>query len=119
MRIAIVDDDAVEHMILSELGRAEDPSLEFQGFEALDRFIAAGPGQFDHVFLDRCLPPYDSFEDTLKEIAAAGYGGHVILMTADAPRLDTTGFDFQVTGPINKIDLLNPGKLAGCLARAA
>jgi CheY-like chemotaxis protein len=119
MRIAIVDDDTVEHLILSELGRAENPDLEFEGFDALDGFIAADPNVFDHVFLDRCLPPYDNFEDTLTQIAQSGYAGHVILMTADAPRLDTSDYAFRVTGPINKIDLLNPGRLAGCLSGQA
>lgn len=115
MRIAIVDDDTVEHLILSELGRAENPDLEFEGFDALDRFIEAGPEDFQHVFLDRRLPPYDNFEESLSEIAKSGYTGHVILMTADATQLDTSAYAFKVTGPINKIDLLNPGKLAGCL----
>jgi len=119
MRIAIVDDDTVEHLILSELGKAENPALEFQGFDALERFIEAGPDRFDHVFLDRCLPPYEDFADTLRHIAEAGYAGHVILMTADATRLDTAEYAFKVTGPINKIDLLNPGKLSDCLADAA
>jgi hypothetical protein len=115
MRIAIIDDDPVEHVILRELGGTQSPDAEFDGFTRLDDFLAAGPERYDHVFLDRCLPPYEDYGDTLPALGQSGYAGHIILMTADAPPVDTSGYCFRVTGPVDKIALLEPGRLAACL----
>lgn len=115
MHIAVVDDDPAEHMILSEIGAAIRPEAVFEGFLTLADFLAAGPARFDLVFLDRRLPPYETYRETLPAIDAAGYTGHVVLMTAAVLQTPLEGFRFHVTGPVDKLSLIDPSCLAACL----
>jgi DNA-binding LytR/AlgR family response regulator len=119
MRIAIVDDDPAEHMILREIGASVRGDAEFEGFSSLDAFLHAGPGRFDVVFLDRRLPPYETFGETLPAIAATGYAGGIVLMTAAVPQSRLDGFAFRVCGPVDKIALIDPACLAAYIDEAA
>ena len=55
MRIAVVDDDPIELLLLRELSASFDDSLEFEGHTSIRAFIESGPERCDLVFLD---PPY-------------------------------------------------------------
>lgn len=116
MRIAIVDDDPAEHMILRELGAAVRPDAVFEGFSSLEAFLQADPRRFDLVFLDRRLPPYESYAETLPQIDATGFDRRIVLMTAMTPRSRLDVYGFRVTGPVDKIALIDPECLAAHIA---
>ena len=115
MRIAVVDDDPAEHLILRELGAAVRPDACFVGFLSMQDFIDAGPEGFDIVFLDRRLPPYERYAETLPALAESAFDGRVVLMTAAVPQSAMDRFRFPVSGPVDKLALLDPDCLAAVL----
>ncbi|WP_295695030.1 response regulator [uncultured Maricaulis sp.] len=119
MRVAVVDDDPVEHVILSEMSQSLDLNVHMEGFARLDAFLDSEPSSFDIVFLDRRIPPHDSYSETLPQLQESGYSGHVVLMSAhvDEPRVDQ--FAFRVTGPVDKIDLMRSDRLKRILTAGA
>ncbi|WP_417494853.1 hypothetical protein [Maricaulis sp.] len=111
MRIAVVDDDPIELMLLRELSTSFDDSLEFDGHTTVQAFIEARPEQYDLVFLDRRIPPHDEYQETLPMLASAGYQGRVILMTAHDSGVRNCDYRFELVGPVNKLELLEPSRL--------
>lgn len=117
-RIAVVDDDPVEVVLLSEIGSEVSPTCDFVGHATVRDFIAAGPSQYPLVFLDRRIPPYNDYSETLPMLAEAGFKGRVVLMTAYDPGLELGEFPFEIKGPIDKLELLNPDTLGPLLSAA-
>jgi DNA-binding response OmpR family regulator len=118
MRIAVVDDDPVELMLLQELSAIFDASLEFDGHTTVRAFIDSTPQQYDLVFLDRRIPPHSEFRETLPMIASAGYQGRVVLMTAHDSGVRNDDYNFELVGPVNKLDLLQPETLKALIHQA-
>ncbi len=73
MRIAVVDDDPIELLLLRELSAGFDETLEFEGHTTVRDFIESSPEQYDLVFLDRRIPPHDEYCETLPMLASTGY----------------------------------------------
>lgn len=117
MRVAIVDDDRDEHVLLAEVTAGELPDVVCEGFTRFCDFLAAGPDRYDHIFLDRCLPPDSGYEANLGRLEAARFQGHVILMSACVKPVETGGYCFSITGPVDKYALLDPRRIAACLGR--
>tara|TARA_R110000868_G_scaffold235373_2_gene489294 strand:- start:11908 stop:12264 length:357 start_codon:yes stop_codon:yes gene_type:complete len=111
MRIAVVDDDPIELILLEELAGDFDKTLNFTGHTTLKSFIDSGPSQFDLVFLDRRIPPYTEFSETLPMLTEAGYRGRVILMTAHGSGVRAEDYEFEIVGPVDKLELLDPARL--------
>tara|TARA_R110000868_G_scaffold234257_2_gene487938 strand:+ start:6873 stop:7229 length:357 start_codon:yes stop_codon:yes gene_type:complete len=118
MRIAVVDDDPIELMLLRELSTSFDDSLEFEGHTTVRAFIDSKPSQYDLVFLDRRIPPHDEYRETLPMLASAGYEGRVVLMTAHDSGVKNSDYRFELVGPVNKIDLLEPATLKALIHSA-
>ncbi|BDX01051.1 hypothetical protein [Maricaulis maris] len=116
MELAIIDDDPVEHLILRELATAIRPGVEVSGFVSIEHFLDANPDRFDLVFLDRRLPPIETYSESLPLISEAGYTGHIVLMTADNSEVQDDRYTFRLSGPIDKIELIRGQKLAALLA---
>lgn len=116
--IAVVDDDPVEIVLLSEIGNEISSGCDFVGHATLRDFIEAGPTQYPLVFLDRRIPPYNDYSETLPMLAEAGYRGQVVLMTAYDPGLEFDDYPFEIKGPIDKLELLNPDTLGPILSAA-
>jgi CheY-like chemotaxis protein len=115
-RIAVIDDDPVEFILLSELAEDLDGQFEFSSFLSPDAFLAdETAAQFDIVFLDRRIPPYDRFDQTLPLIAKSGFRGRVVMMTAHQEDFSHTGFGFTLTGPVDKLALLRGNTLKDIL----
>ncbi len=106
--IAVVDDDPVEHFLITEMTADLPMAIDVVCFHTLEAFLQAEPQRFSHVFLDRRLPPHSEYTDTLPQIAATEFSGEVILMTAHDPGLDTGEYGLTVTGPVDKLDLIKP-----------
>lgn len=116
MKIAIVDDDRDEHILLTEIGELNAHGRSVDTFLRFDDFMESGPQNYDHVFLDRCLPPQRDYTANLDALEAAGFRGHVILISA-SKRLTVLGrYGFQVSGPHDKLDLLEPEVLQASLS---
>ncbi len=118
MRIAVVDDDPIELMLLRELSAAFDDSLEFEGHTSIRAFTESGPQQYELVFLDRRIPPHEEYHETLPLLASTGYQGRVVLMTAHDSGVSNADFDFELVGPVNKLDLLDPAILKAIIHKA-
>ncbi len=114
-RIAVIDDDPVEHLLITEMGSDVMPDAEFVCFTTLTAFLEADVTSFTHIFLDRRLPPYNEYHETLPEIAAAGFAGNVVMMTAFDPGIETGEYDFQLIGPIDKLQIIQPETLTAVL----
>ena len=108
MRIAVIDDDPVEAVLLSELSKDISPDYAFESFSSIDAFLAADPASFRVAFLDRRIPPYEEFTQTLPMIDKSEFKGRLILMTAHDSGTDTENYAFEVVGPVEKLELLNP-----------
>ena len=72
MRIALVDDDPIELVLLRELSTSFDDTLEFEGHTTVRDFIESSPERYDLVFLDRRIPPHDEDRETLPMLASIG-----------------------------------------------
>jgi DNA-binding NarL/FixJ family response regulator len=118
MRIAVVDDDPIELMLLRELSAAFDDSLEFEGHASMDAFVESGPDRCELVFLDRRIPPFEEYRETLPMLASAGYQGRVVLMTAHDSGVRNADYEFELVGPVNKLDLLEPDTLKAIIHNA-
>ena len=111
MHIAVVDDDPVELILLEELAAGIDKTLKFDGHTTVKSFIEGGTSQYDLVFLDRRIPPHVEFTETLPMLVESGYRGRVILMTAHGSGVRNEDFPFEIIGPVDKLDLLDPARL--------
>jgi CheY-like chemotaxis protein len=118
MRIAVVDDDPIELMLLRELSTSFDDTLEFEGHITVKAFLESKPEQYDLVFLDRRIPPHDEYRETLPMLDSAGYEGRVILMTAHDSGVRNCDYRFELVGPVNKLDLLEPATLKALIHSA-
>jgi DNA-binding NtrC family response regulator len=111
MRIAVVDDDQIELVLLEELAGDFDKTLSFTGYTTVKSFVEGGPSQYDLIFLDRRIPPHTEFSETLPLLTEAGYCGRVILMTAHGSGVRAEDYEFEIVGPVDKLELLDPARL--------
>lgn len=113
MRIAIVDDDPLQALLIRELSDASPH--DFVAHHALDDLLRAGPCGYELIFLDCRLPPFRGYDETLPQLESAGYRGRVILMSAEKAAASEASYGFSVTGPVDKIKLLDPAGLAALI----
>jgi len=116
--IALIDDDATEAMILGEMLKHGQDGHTLVHARSLAAFGAAMPDA-DLVLLDRRLPPHDSFAVGVPVLAATGWRGPVVLISAytdEAPPPAPAGM--SLFGPVSKSDLLSPEAIEAVLARA-
>jgi DNA-binding NtrC family response regulator len=114
-RIAVIDDDPMEAVLLGEIARDISPDFEFIPFARLETFLDAPDQAFELILLDRRLPPYTEFSETLPQIEKTGFKGRVVLMTAHDPGLAIDRYPFAVYGPIDKLELLQVDRLGTVL----
>lgn len=114
-RIAVVDDDPVEHLLIREITQDLAISVEVACFDSVEAFTASKDTGFSHVFLDRRIPPHAEYTDTLPLIAMTGFAGKVVLMTAHDPGLETGSYAFALVGPVDKLDLIQPDTFTAIL----
>ena len=112
LSIAVVDDDPVELVLLSEIASEVYANAELRGFTRIEDFLDADINAFSLVLLDRRIPPHNDYSETLPLLAEAGFSNRVVLMTAYDPGLEIGDYPFSVGGPVDKLDLLKPEVLA-------
>lgn len=116
--IALIDDDATEALIMG--GMLEHGSAGHELVHA--RSIAAFGAMASNaavVLLDRRLPPYDSFADGAPALAATGWRGPVVLISAytEEPAPPAPA-GLTLFGPVSKGDLLTPESIEAVIAGA-
>lgn len=117
MKIALIDDDPVEEMILSGLAEHLDTKVRFVAFTTLERFLDdKGARDFDMIFLDRRVPPHLDFSDTLPKLAEAGITAPIVLLTARTLGRVEPPDGLSVMGPFEKLDVQDPDVLADLIA---
>lgn len=102
-RIAVIDDDPVEVILLSGQAESFSDKLEFEGFSTVEAFLQHPDAQrFDLIFLDRRIPPYGSFKETLPKIEAHGVKAPVVLMSAYGFDEEKVESGLETVGPVSK-----------------
>lgn len=105
-RVAIIDDDPVEMTIISFLADKLGGDYVFTPFLSVEAFAADPQAtDYDLVFLDRRIPPHESFEASLPMVEASGFVGPVVLLSAHAEPLDHRQGALQLEGPYDKMQL--------------
>lgn len=118
LSVAIIDDDPVETEILSILMDEVFEGAEVSSFATVSEFLdGSRNASFELVFLDRRLPPYSSFDETLPLIAPAAPNAAILLITAHTfERVDLSAYP-NVAGPFAKLDLMTPDDLRDLIKR--
>lgn len=116
--VAIIDDDPVETDILSILMSEVFEEVDVASYLTVSDFLRAAPDKrFNLIFLDRRLPPYSSFDETLPLVAPAAGNAAIVLITAHTfERVDLSAYS-RVAGPFAKLDLMTPEDLKGLLEK--
>jgi len=112
LAVAIIDDDPVETEILSILMDEVFEAVEVSSFATVSEFVEGSRNaDFELVFLDRRLPPYSSFDETLPLVAPAAQKAAILLITAHTfEKVDLSAYS-NVAGPFAKLDLMTPDDL--------
>lgn len=118
LSVAIIDDDPVETEILSILMDEVFDTPSISSFATISDFLdGCRDASFELVFLDRRLPPYSSFHETLPLVVPAAGNAAIMLITAHTfERVDLQAYP-NVSGPFAKLDLMTPEDLRELINR--
>lgn len=118
LSVAIIDDDPVETEILSILMDEVFDTPVISSFATISEFLdGCRDASFELVFLDRRLPPYSSFHETLPLVVPAAGNAAIMLITAHTfERVDLQAYP-NVSGPFAKLDLMTPEDLRELISR--
>ncbi len=116
--VAIIDDDPVETDILSILMSEVFEAVEVASYLSVSEFLRDASGaRFNLIFLDRRLPPYSSFDETLPLVAPVAGDAAIMLITAHTfEKVDLSPYS-RVAGPFAKLDLMTPEDLKGLIEK--
>lgn len=116
--VAIIDDDPVETDILSILMSELFDEVDVASFQSVNAFLReAESSRFTLIFLDRRLPPYSSFDETLPLVAPAAGDAAIMLITAHTfEKVDLSSYS-RVAGPFAKLDLMTPDDLKALIEK--
>ncbi|MGY6627193.1 MAG: hypothetical protein ACXIVL_01630 [Oceanicaulis sp.] len=118
-RIALIDDDPVEALILRSLLEHAGSDHALAHFTTVEAFADdLGATQADLVILDRRVPPWGRFSETLPLIEASGWRGPVLLITAAPEGVSAASQVLKLIGPVSKSDLLEPQAVARAIGDA-
>lgn len=118
-RIALIDDDPVEALILRSLLEHAGSAHPLDHYASVEAFTRAPGGpQADLIILDRRVPPWERFSETLPLIEASGWRGPVLLITAAPEGVTASSDALTLIGPVSKSDLLEPEAVARTVGEA-
>lgn len=116
-RLALIDDDPVEAMVLEGLLEHVEGDHRLVRFASVESFVSTARDDIDLVLLDRRVPPHNAFASGLAALAGASYRGPVVLITAGAREDGALQWPGPLHGPVDKGDLLTPERLAHLITR--
>ena len=116
--ILLIDDDPTEAMIMEGMLEHGGSGHALRHVRSLSDYAADTPTA-DLAFLDRRVPPHDSFAEGVAALAGAGWRGPVVLISAytDEPA-PAAPAGVRLIGPIDKAALLTPEGLEAVIADA-
>lgn len=102
LRILVAEDNEVNRLVIEGMLRLEGARVEMadDGYQAVERFKAAGPSAFDAVLVDIMMPGIDGYE-TARRILEIQPSAVVIGQTASA--LADDGVRCQAVGMVGRI----------------
>ena len=119
IHITLIDDDPTEALLLEGMLEHVEGAYRMTHLKCVEDFdgldAQAAP---DLVLLDRRIPPHDAFDTSLPVLAANGYRGPVVLMSASEFAMPGDHHGLTITAPINKSQLLTPQAVDALLKRA-
>lgn len=114
--IVLIDDDPVEALLLRSLLEQAGSIHTLIHVSSVEAF--AGAPEADLLVLDRRVPPWECFADTLPIIESSGYRGPVLLITAAPEGVTAVSEVLTLIGPVSKSDLLEPEAVARTIGDA-
>lgn len=121
-QIALIDDDMTEAVLLDALLSHTGRSDQLTHFESVNAFLAHNSQRsFDLVMLDRRLPPYRDYRESLSALAQSAYMGPFLLLTAGETRpeeLAALPVANQILGPVQKTGLTTPEAVGDAIENA-
>lgn len=117
-QITLIDDDPTEAMVLEGMLEHIDGQHRLVHLTRVEDFETAGaaPGA-DLVLLDRRIPPHEAFDTSLPVLAASGYRGPVVLMSAAEFPAPTEPHGLNIAGAVSKSQLLTPQAVEALIQR--
>ena len=117
-RIALIDDDATEAMILEGMLEHAGGAHSLVHAPSVAAFATLAE-EADLVLLGRRLPPHEDFAVGVAALAGTGWRGPVVLISAfsEAAKPDAPA-GLVLIGPVDKADLLTPESVAAVVDAA-
>lgn len=104
--VAVIDDDPVETVILSGLAEHLSGAYAFEHFSTVDAFCTCPHvDTFDVAFLDRRVPPYSDYPETLPMVEQTRFNGTVVMLTARRLGPYRPHSRLKLLGPYEKFDV--------------
>ena len=117
--ITLIDDDLTEALVLGGLLDHIAGGHRLTHVTRVEDFDPNQPGApADLVLLDRRVPPHNGFETSLPVLAASGYDGPVVLVSATGVTLPEKHFGLRLLAAVSKADLLTPEAVEALLQRS-
>lgn len=114
-RIALIDDDPVEALVIGGLLDHVDADHQLEAFQSVDAFIQSDDRNVDVILLDRRVPPHLDFATSLDALRASQFSGPIVMITAGAEEEADNAWRGPLHGPIDKGQLLTPDALSRLL----
>ncbi len=118
--ITLIDDDPTEALVLEGMLDHVDGDHTLRHITRVEDFDASGGAapSADLVLLDRRIPPHEAFDTSLPVLAASGYRGPVVLMSASEFPAPENRHGLTIAAAISKSQLLTPNAVDALLKRS-
>jgi DNA-binding response OmpR family regulator len=117
-QIALIDDDPTEALVLEGMLEHVAGKHELVHLTRVEAFGDAGAAvNPDLVLLDRRIPPHEAFDTSLPILAASGYRGPVVLMSASEFPIPAEQHGLNIAASVSKSQLLTPQAVEALLKR--
>ena len=117
IKIAVIDDDPVEIILLKGFSEEARQPMEWHEFTRIEDFAdRADAKDFHIVFLDRKIPPFVRFMDTVPIIEATGFNGRIILLSSHSDEVAPSSDICEIIGPLDKLAVQAPEAMVPLLS---
>ena len=109
VQITLIDDDPTEALVLKGMLEHVDGEHQLTHLTCVEAFDASGAiSTTELVLLDRRVPPHNTFDTSLPVLAASGYRGPVVLMSASEFPAPAKPHGLTIAASVSKSELLTP-----------
>lgn len=118
-QIMLIDDDPTEALVLKGMLDHVPGDHQLIHIMRVEDFDLAGAASgADLVLLDRRIPPHETFDTSLPILAASGYRGPVVLMSASEFPAPAEQHGLNIAALVSKSQLLTPQAVEALLQQS-